>query len=75
MLNFDPVCPVHQTEMVRATHWVKIDGKSFPKPIFVCTQTDCVHAFDLATQSYSEIPQNAPVGQPIDDVLSRFKLL
>jgi hypothetical protein len=71
--NFDPVCPTHKTEMAPATFWVKVDSKPFPKPCFVCTQENCSYVYDPATDSYSEIPEDAPIGQPIDYVVSRFK--
>jgi hypothetical protein len=70
--DFTPVCPVHQTEMVAATHWVKLNGKPFPKPVFVCDQ-ECLHVFDPVTNSYSALPDDALIGQPIDYVVSRFR--
>lgn len=75
MLNFDPVCPTHKTEMAAATLWVQVDSKPFPKPCFVCTQPNCLYVYDPATNTCSEIPEDATIGQPIDAVVSRMRLL
>ena len=73
--NFDPVCPVHKTEMAAATLWVRVDSKPFPKPCFVCTQENCLYVYDPGTDSYSELPEDALIGQPMDAVVSRVRLL
>jgi hypothetical protein len=73
--NFDPICPTHKTEMFAATHWVRVDSKPFPKPVFVCTQANCLYVYDPATDTYSTVPEDAPIGQAIDAVVSRMRLL
>jgi len=73
--NFGPVCPTHKTEMVAAILWVHVDSKPFPKPCFVCTQANCAYVYDPATDIYSTVPEDAPIGQPIDAVVSRLRLL
>ena len=75
MLNLDPVCPTHKTEMAAATLWVQVDSKPFPKPCFVCTHTNCLHAYDPATDAYFTVPEDQPIGQGIDAVVSRMRLL
>lgn len=65
----EPRCPAHNTDMVPATHWIKLDGKSFPKPVHVCTVADCLQAY--AAEGYHLIAATEPVGNPIEVVLKK----
>ncbi len=69
----EPRCPTHNTDMVPATHWIKLDGKSFPKPVHVCTVADCLCAY--ATEGYHLIPATEAIGNPIQEILKRTKAL
>jgi hypothetical protein len=63
-------CPVHQTEMLPAVHWLKINNRPFPKPIFVCSEPDCLQTYDAVT-GYYQLAENEPVGNPISHILSK----
>jgi hypothetical protein len=67
----EPRCPTHQIEMSPATHWIKLDGRSFPKPVHVCPVVDCLHAH--GPEGYHQIPTTEAVGNPIEEVLKRVK--
>ena len=64
----EPHCPVHQTAMVTATHWVQREGKPFPAPCDVCSQPGCLYVYDLA-QGYHELPENELIGHPLSKAL------
>jgi len=38
--------------MLPAVHWLKIDNRPFPKPIFVCSESDCLQTHDAVTGYY-----------------------
>ena len=65
----EPRCPTHNADMVPATHWIKVDGKPFPKPVHVCPVVDCLEAH--GPEGYHQIPATDPVGNPIEQVLER----
>jgi hypothetical protein len=71
-IDLQPECPVHSTVMVPATHWLKLDGKRFPKPIHVCTKPGCLYVYH-ASQVYYEAPESEDIGYPLIDVLPRFR--
>lgn len=62
-------CPAHNTDMVLATHWIKLDGKPFPKPVHVCPVADCLYAH--GGEGYHKIPATEAVGNPIQDELRK----
>jgi hypothetical protein len=64
-----PHCPVHESEMTLATHWIHVDGKPFPKPVHVCPVTDCLYAHSV--EGYHIIAKTEPVGNPIQDILKK----
>ena len=70
MLEFPMFCPRHHTEMVEATHWVKQDGKPFPRPIHACGQDGCLYVYDVVN-GYREVAETEPVGNAMSQVLSR----
>src|SRR5215472_2065897 len=63
----EPHCPVHQTAMDPATHWVRREGKPFPAPCHVCTQPGCLYVYD-PVRGYHELPENESIGQPLSKV-------
>jgi hypothetical protein len=67
----EPLCPIHQVGMLPATHWIKLDGKPFPKPVHVCPTTDCIQAH--GPEGYHLIPTTEAIGNPIEEVLKRAK--
>ena len=73
-IDLQPECPVHATAMRPATHWLRLDGKPFPKPIHVCTKPGCLYIYDIA-QGYHEAPESEEIGNPLIDVLPRFRFL
>lgn len=62
-----PRCPAHQIAMNPATHWIKLDGKPYPKPVHVCPVADCLQAH--GPEGYHLISATEAVGNPIEDVL------
>jgi hypothetical protein len=67
-----PRCPIHKTEMVSATRWIRVNGRPFPAPIHVCEVAGCRYAHDA--RGYRQITESEPVGQPLTAVLARFRL-
>ena len=67
-----PVCPVHNIPLDPATHWISFEGRNFPKPIYVCTSPGSLYCHDDAN-GYSDLPETAPIGQPLSSVLPRLR--
>jgi hypothetical protein len=42
-----PLCPVHHSQMVSASFWLKVDTDVFPKLCYSCTETDCLYCYDV----------------------------
>ena len=66
----EPLCPVHRCEMTPATHWIKQDGRPFPKPVHVCLMSDCTQAH--GPEGHHQIPATEAVGNPIEMVLRKI---
>lgn len=58
-----PRCPIHGTFMAPAVHWIKLDGKPFPKPCSVCPRANCFYVHDLVNNFYT-LPEDALIGHP-----------
>jgi hypothetical protein len=39
--------------MSAVTHWIKVDGKPFPKPAYACIEAGCNYLWDSAPGFYS----------------------
>jgi hypothetical protein len=70
-INPLPRCPDHKTEMVPATHWLKLNGRPFPKPVYVCDQTGCLYVYNIPHGYYKAL-ENEPIGRPLTAVLPGF---
>ena len=70
-MEISAVCPIHGVSMTEAVHWIRLEtGASFPKPIFVCPQENCLQCFDVIRGHYTE-PENAVIGRPLASVIRR----
>ena len=63
-MTAEPICPIHKSQMAPATHWITVERRPFPKPVHVCTVSGCLYCYDDAN-AYHELPEDAPIGQPI----------
>jgi hypothetical protein len=67
-----PECPRHHLPMVKATHWVKLNDRPFPKPIHTCIMRGCLIVHD-DVQGFYKASKGEPIGHSIPSAIHRMK--